>query len=234
MGGCFWLFGKMRIFVAMCKSDNSKVDFTGLRLAISKEVVNELPVVTFNYPIVVIDNAADALSAVAYLKKHSMIGFDTETRPTFRKGEHHNVALVQLSTSDTSFLFRINKFGFTEPLQRLMENPEVLKIGLSTKDDFHGLNQLAPITPRGVIELQQYVRRWGITEMSLQKVYAIVRGGHITKGQRLTNWEAPTLTPSQKQYASIDAWACLDIYNALENGEFDPLTSPYNITDEEI
>lgn len=186
-----------------------------------------MPVVTFPGKVHVIDTAARARDAVAYLMKQPCIGFDTETRPSFHKGELHNVALIQLSTLEECFLFRVNIIGFTEQLRSLMENPEVIKVGLSTKDDFHGLNRLTPFTPGGVIELQNYVRKYDIADMSLQKVYAIIFGGHITKGQRLTNWEAPVLTPLQQGYAAIDAWACLKIYLHLKEGRFDPASSIY-------
>ena len=176
---------------------------------------------------IVIDNAADARQATAYLSKQPLIGFDTETRPVFRKGESHKVALVQMSTQDECFLFRTNKMGLTEHLIKLLENPDVKKIGLSTKDDIHVLNQLAPCKPSGFIELQQYVKQFDIADMSLQRIYAIIFGEHISKGQRLTNWEAPTLTSHQIAYASLDAWACLRIYLTLSSGEFDPSASPY-------
>lgn len=186
-----------------------------------------MPIARFEGRTTVIDNDADARQAVAFLSRQQAIGFDTETRPSFRKGDKHKVALIQLSTFDECFLFRTCIMGFTESLVSLMENPDVLKIGLSTKDDFNGLNRLAPCTPDGVIELQQYVRQYGITDMSLQKVYAIIFGEHISKGQRLTNWEANELTQYQIAYASLDAWACLHIYRHLQNGLFDPAECPY-------
>ena len=196
-------------------------------LSIDKKLISPMPVAQFNGRIIVLDNAADARQAVAYLAKQTAIGFDTETRPSFRKGDSHKVALVQLSTEQECFLFRTCMMGFTEPLVKLMENPGVLKIGLSTKDDFHGLNQLSPCRPDGIVELQQYVRNYDIADMSLQKVYAIIFGEHISKGQRLTNWEAKELTSHQRAYAALDAWACLRIYNHLRNGLFDPSLSPY-------
>lgn len=189
-----------------------------------------MPPVKFPGKLHVIDNAADAMQAVAWLSKQDAIGFDTETRPSFRKGEVHNVALVQLSTMDECFLFRVNHTGFTEPLRKLLENPAVIKVGLSTHDDFHGLRQLAPVNPQGVVELQNYVKRFDIGDMSLQKIYAIIFGQYISKGQRLTNWEAATLTPPQQAYAAIDAWACLHIYRHLAAGEFNPAESPYFVT----
>ncbi|MDE6084814.1 MAG: 3'-5' exonuclease domain-containing protein 2 [Muribaculaceae bacterium] len=196
-----------------------------MNLTIEKSVINEMPIAKFPGRIHLIDNAADAMQAVAYLSKQSMIGFDTETRPSFKKGDNHNVALIQLSTADECFLFRINMFGLTQPLVQLLSDPDVIKIGLSTKDDFSGLNRLAPFSAGGVIELQTFVKKYGIGEMSLQKVYAIIFGEHICKGQRLSNWEARELSPYQQAYASLDAWACLKIYNYLNDGLFDPCTS---------
>lgn len=186
-----------------------------------------MPVVQFPGRVHVIESASAARDAVTFLMKQPYIGFDTETRPSFHKGEVHNVALVQLSTLDECFLFRINIIGFTNHLRQLLEDKNIIKIGLSTKDDFHGLNRLAEFTPGGFIELQNYVRKFDITDMSLQKIYAIIFGGHISKGQRLTNWEARQLTPLQQGYAALDAWACLKIYQHLENGLFDPATSIY-------
>lgn len=205
-----------------------------MNLIIDKKTITDMPVARFNGRTLVIDNAADALQAVAYLAKQSMLGFDTETRPAFHRGQHHKVALIQLATNDECFLFRINKTGLTQPLVALLQNPDVLKIGLSTKDDFHGLNKISPCTPQGVIELQNYVKEFHIADQSLQKIYAIIFGEHITKGQRLTNWEAPELTQSQIDYASLDAWACLHIYRHLSDGHFDPFTSPYCVVDQNL
>lgn len=196
-----------------------------MNLTIEKSVINEMPIAKFPGRIHLIDNAADALQAVAYLSKQTFIGFDTETRPSFKKGDNHNVALIQLSTFDECFLFRINLFGLTQPIVQLLSDPDVIKIGLSTKDDFSGLNRLIPFRADGVIELQNLVKKYGIGEMSLQKVYAIIFGEHICKGQRLSNWEARELSPYQQAYASLDAWACLKIYSYLTDGNFDPAAS---------
>ena len=193
-----------------------------MNLTIEKSVINEMPIAKFPGRIHLIDNAADALQAATFLSKQSMIGFDTETRPSFKKGDNHNVALIQLSTADECFLFRINLFGLTQPLVNLLSSPDVIKIGLSTKDDFNGLNRLSQFHPGSVIELQHLVKKYGIAEMSLQKVYAIIFGEHICKGQRLSNWEARELSPYQQAYASLDAWACLRIYNTLTEGLFNP------------
>lgn len=193
-----------------------------MKLTIDKNTINLMPPVHFQGSIHLINNAADARQAVNYLSRQSIIGFDTETRPSFKKGDTHNVALIQLSTHDECFLFRVNLFGFSEPLITLLSDPNVLKIGLSTKDDFNGLNRLSPFTPGGFVELQNFVKEYGIYEMSLQKIYAIIFGQHMSKGQRLSNWEAQELSTYQQDYAALDAWACLHIYDYLKDGNFDP------------
>ncbi len=183
---------------------------------IEKETINTMPLVSFEGRIKVVDNLWDIEKAAISLEKCSIIGIDTETRPSFRKGEVHLVSLLQLATDEVSYLFRLNKVGLTPSIVRLLENPKLLKIGLSLKDDFLMLKKRASFNPEGYIELQEYVSAFGIEEKSLQKIYAILFGEKISKGQRLSNWDAEQLTIAQQEYAAIDAWACLKIYHKLE------------------
>ncbi len=175
-----------------------------------------MQVIRFPGEIVVVDTAEKANEAYQKLCTESIVGLDTETRPTFKKGVVHHVALVQISTWNTCYLFRTCKPETITPVKLLLENDKILKIGLSLKDDFHGLHRISDISPRQYMELQQYVTAYGIDEMSLQKVYAILFGKKISKAQQLSNWEAPELTPAQQVYAATDAWACLHIYKALQ------------------
>ncbi|MBD5255937.1 MAG: 3'-5' exonuclease domain-containing protein 2 [Barnesiella sp.] len=202
-------------------------------ISIPKNIIGELPAAEFKGRIQVIDNAADARAAVRYLSRQPIVGFDSETRPSFRRGNTHNVALVQLSTHDICFLFRINKIGFVEPLRNFLQLDSVVKIGLSIKDDFHGLHKLGEFEPGGFVELQDYVREFGIADASLQRIYAILFGERISKGQRLTNWEAAELTAAQQHYAALDAWSCIRIYEYLKGGCFDPASSPYIVEPDE-
>ena len=202
-----------------------------LSIAIDKSVVAEMPVV--EYPggisaVTVVDTAAKAKMALRALNKCTHIGFDTETRPTFQRGgKQHKVALLQLSTGDHSFLFRLNHDGIFDMVRPLLENPNIIKVGLSVHDDFQSLRRRGPLEPAGFIDLQAYAKTFHITDLSLQKVYAIVFGERISKSQRLTNWEAETLTEQQQIYAAIDAWACLRLYRYLRGGYFHPADSPY-------
>ena len=205
------------------------------RVAIEKSEIHALPSVSFAGKVVVIDSMFQLNAAIRVLRQCEVVGFDTETRPSFRKGEHHKVALIQLSTPDICFLFRVNKIGIPQALADYLADASCLKIGLSLQDDFRQMNKVLQFTPAGFVELQKMVGDFHITDISLQKIYAILFQQKISKSQRLTNWESAQLTESQQRYAAIDAWACVNIYNRLKSGAFHPETSPYRkeIDDEE-
>lgn len=196
-------------------------------VSIDKQTINQMPIVSFPGRIHVIYAPSQVKSAVMALRSASIVGFDTETRPSFKRGERHNVALLQLSTTSDAFLFRINNTGIPAPLKEFIEDKSITKVGLSTTDDFHQLARVCDAHPNGFVELQQMVKQFRIADMSLQKIYAILFQEKISKGQQLSNWEAPQLTDAQKRYAAIDAWACLSIYNHLKDGHFTPQDSPY-------
>lgn len=182
-----------------------------------KKLISSLPRALFPGRIFVIQTEAEAEKAVAYLKTFSLLGFDTETRPSFKKGLTNKVSLLQLSTDDTCFLFRLNHIGLPSSVISLLEDEGVMKVGLSLHDDFVSLHRRTYFTPKGFLDLQDHVKEFGIKDMGLQKLYANIFGEKITKGQRLTNWEADVLTEGQKLYAATDAWACIRIYCELES-----------------
>ncbi len=194
-------------------------------VSISKEELAALPAASYQGDIILVDTISDAEKAVGILSQESIIGFDTETKPSFKKRQSNKVALLQLSSHTTCFLFRLNHIGMTEPLKRLLENKDIIKIGLSIHDDFHNLNQLCKINPDGFIDLQQYVKSHKIADNSLSRIYGILFNQRISKGQRLTNWEADELSAHQQAYAALDAHACIQIYDYLNSGRFDPMTS---------
>lgn len=199
------------------------------RLSISKEQVNALPVISFPGDITVVDTEDKVEAAVADLMSNNVIGFDTETKPSFRKGRVHKVALMQLSTADRCYLFRLNMIGMPEALSRLIEEEGVTKVGLSIHDDFHVMHRSSEFEPRGFVDLQDMVHDYAISDISLQKIYAIIFGGKISKSQRLSNWEADKLSGAQQKYAALDAWACLKIYRHLLEGKFRPADSMYKM-----
>lgn len=203
-----------------------------ISIAIQKDAISAMPTVTFPGGIRVVDSMDDARVALRELSRSRLVGFDTETRPSFHKGRLHKVALMQLATNDFCFLFRLNRLGLFDGLRDFLENPAIVKVGLSIHDDFNSLRRSGDFDPQGFIELQDYVKRFSISDISLQKIYAIVFGECISKGQRLTNWEAAELTSFQQAYAAIDAWACLRLYEYLRAGRFDPMCSPYIVKSE--
>ncbi len=186
--------------------------------SITKEQISQLPVEEFGGEIIVIETEIEVENAINQLSGHSIVGFDTETKPVYKKGNPRGVALMQLSTNDICYLFRINKLGFPSCLLDFLINPKVKKIGLSLKDDFASMNRRSKVDFKGFEDLQQLVPHYGISDSSLQKVYALLFEKKISKSQRLTNWEADSLTIAQKKYAALDAWACLKIYQKLING----------------
>jgi ribonuclease D len=184
-------------------------------LTITKEQIAELEQETFEGTVHVIDQLKQVPEAVAYLATQPMLGFDTETKPAFKRGQVHKVALMQLATEQECFLFRLNRIGYPDMLEDIIGNPAIRKIGLSLRDDFAAIRKRSGQLPENFIDLQSYVDKFGIEVNSLQKIYAILFGKKISKNQRLSNWEAPVLSPAQQSYAAIDAWACLRIYNYL-------------------
>lgn len=184
---------------------------------ISKEELSILPREVFDGRIIIIQSESEAKRACAYLEKSGEIGFDTETRPSFRKGVCHQIALMQLATEDTCFLFRLNLIGLPDCLVDLLAKPEVKKIGLSLKDDFSAIHKRKSLILSNFVDLQSFVKQYKIEDNGLQRIYGILFGKRISKGQRLSNWEADILSDAQKMYAAIDAWACLKIFNELDN-----------------
>jgi ribonuclease D len=182
---------------------------------ISKEEVNELPIVIFGGEVRVIDHEDKMSEAIQILRQHNMVGIDTETKPSFKKGLLHKVSLLQISTEDICFLFRLNKIVFPKELGDFLSDKSVKKIGLALKDDFNGLNKHLRFKPENIVDLQSIVKSYGILELGLQKIFAIVFNQKISKSQRLTNWESPELTEQQQRYAATDAWAALMIYKQL-------------------
>jgi len=198
-----------------------------MTISIDKEIIKDMPVVTYSGKIHLIDKPQQVQSAIAVLRRSDIVGFDTESRPAFRKGVHNKIALLQLATENEAFLFRLCKIGMPDELTAFLEDPSIQKVGLSTHDDFLQLHSLCNAMPQGFIELQKVVQEFHITDLGLQKIYAILFGERINKSRQLSNWAAESLTPSQQNYAAIDAWACLRIYEHLRSGNFVPEESPY-------
>ena len=183
--------------------------------SISNDAVTALPAVQFDGEIVVVENPQALAEACAHLSKQVILGFDTETRPSFTAGVTNKVALLQLYGGGKCFLIRLNRVQMSKQLLDILHNPKILKIGAAVKNDIVGLNALKHFTAGGFIDLQEIVGNYGINDKSLRKISGIVLGKKVSKAQRLSNWEAKTLTPQQQLYAATDAWVCVEIYQHL-------------------
>ena len=197
-----------------------------------KKAITELPQVLFPGRIITIINESDADKAVDYLLSCDILGVDTETRPTFKKGQQHKVALLQVATHDTCFLFRLSDIGLPKSVIRLLEDKQIPKVGLSWHDDLLSLSKREKFTPGYFIDLQNLVGTLGIKDLSLQKLYANIFHQKISKRQQLTNWDADVLNDKQKEYAATDAWACVMLYNEImhlkQSGDYELVSGNEN------
>jgi len=182
---------------------------------LSNEDAAQLPAVLFDGPVVVVDREQQIEAACSDLASWPLLGFDTETRPSFKAGVTYRVALLQLSTPQRCYLFRLNCMRLDKPIVRLLENRAIQKVGVDVSGDILSLLALRRFRPGGFIDLQQLAPDWGIEEKSLRKLAAIVLGRRVSKAQRLSNWEAAQLTEKQLRYAATDAWICPEIYRNL-------------------
>ena len=172
----------------------------------------------FKGEIVLVDNLKTFYEVFPRLLISDLLGFDTETRPTFKKGKKNSVSLIQLSTGDLACLFRINKMGIPDELADLLSDPLVIKAGVAVHDDIRFLKGVRKFNPEGFIDLQNFVKDFGIQSSGLKKLAAIVLGFRISKRQQVTDWEAEELTEAQQVYAATDAWVCHQIFKKLING----------------
>ena len=182
---------------------------------LSNDEVNELPLYQFDGGIFIIDTFEKLDYYLPLLENQEILGFDTETKPSFKKGKNNPVSLLQITTKNEAFLIRINRIGLPEEIKKILADQGVKKIGLAIKDDIKILKDINNFEPNGFIDLQDYVEDFGIEAKSLKKITAIVLNKRISKSQQVSNWERNELTDAQKTYAATDAWACLKIYKKL-------------------
>jgi ribonuclease D len=199
--------------------------------SITPQELEKLEFASFPGKIIVIDSVgAEFNRAIAYLRSQKVIGFDTETRPTFSASQpHHNVSLLQLSGPDRAYLFRLNKIGMHRRLCNLLASDKVIKVGAAIHDDIRGLQKLSPFHPAKFEDLQKIVWEWGIRDKAVKKMSAIILGFRISKTQQLSNWEAEKLSDSQCSYAATDAWVCREMYLKLMRSEKNPLVEEEKI-----
>ena len=185
-----------------------------------------MELVSFPGQIFVIDEQGkDFDKALAYLKRQKILGFDTESRPSFSADQpHYGVSLLQLSGATKAFLFRIKKCGMPASLCRVLANPRIVKVGAAVHDDVRGLQRQHGFQPAGFVDLQKIGWEYGIRDKAVKKMAANILGIRISKTQQLSNWEAEKLSEPQQRYAATDAWVCREMYLKLLQSEKHPLT----------
>lgn len=191
---------------------------------LDKEYIKDLPLVSFPGKIITVNSEREADKAVPFLLSKDILGVDTETRPSFKKGQQHKVSLLQVATEDICFLFRLNYIGMVTPVISLLSNTDVPMVGLSWHDDLAALQKRMEFKPGLFIDIQDIIGDIGIEDKSLQKLYANIFKQKISKRQRLTNWDADVLSDKQMSYAATDAWACVRLYKEIlklkETGDY--------------
>jgi ribonuclease D len=188
---------------------------------ISFEEISDRELSWFKGEIVLVEDKRTFYEVFPRLLGEELLGFDTETKPTFKKGRKNKVSLIQLSTGTLACLFRINKLGLPDELIKVLSDPGVTKAGVAIHDDIRFLNGVKKFDPSGFVDLQSFVKDFGIQSSGLKKLAAIVLGFRISKRQQVTDWEAEQLTQAQQVYAATDAWVCHQIYKKLINGHDD-------------
>ncbi len=186
---------------------------------ITKEEIALLPSAIYEGKVVVVERDEDIDSALKPLFSAKVIGFDTETRPSFKKGTLYPVSMIQLGIDDYVVLLRLSKINFTKTIGDLLSNQEIVKVGVGIRDDLAALQKLAKFQPSSFIDLQNMVGAYGINEKSFAKLMAIIFGVHVSKRQRVSNWAADILTETQIRYAATDAWGAKIMYDRLVTGK---------------
>jgi len=196
------------------------------KISISPEEIESLNLGCFTGEIQVIDKEGEAFSkAITYLRRQKILGFDTESRPSFGPSQpRYGVSLLQLSGPEKAFLFRVKSLGMHKKLCSILANEKIIKVGAAVNDDVRGLERYNDFEAKSFVDLQKIGWQYGIRDKSVKKMSAIILGIRISKTQQLSNWEAERLSEAQSRYAATDAWVCREMYIRLMKSEKHPLT----------
>jgi ribonuclease D len=199
------------------KHNNEPQDgLEGVKITISPDEINNLPLRSFQGKTSVISEADKLPKIIKEIEKHEVVGFDTETRPSFKKGQVYQVSLLQLAIPGKAYLIRINHTGVTEEIAQLFENGKVIKAGVGIRDDIKALQKHRKFEPNNCFDLSTLAKQAGLQVESVKKLAALLLGFRISKSAQTSNWESPTFTQKQIEYAATDAWVCLELYNKLK------------------
>ena len=184
--------------------------------ALSREEINRLPLAAYRGPIHVVRARPQMLAAIRELRREPLLGFDTEKRPSFTKGESHPPALLQLAGRQDVYIFQLHILGLPSELTDLLANGHIIKAGVAIGRDLQELRQMTEFEPRGVVDIGACAMKSGMKHHGLRGLAAVLLGCRISKGAQLTNWERPDLPGPALQYAATDAWVSRRIYEAMK------------------
>lgn len=192
---------------------NEELAFSGK--SVSKEEINVLPIVTYNGNIQIVQTESELRDALELLKNETILGFDTEARPSFKKGKSYPTSLVQLASSQHVILIRLSKIPFGELLGNILSCAKIIKVGVAIHEDIRLLQKLHFFEPRGVIDLAEMARRLQLKAQGLRTLAANLLGFRISKAVQCSNWEKKELSSQQVLYAATDAWVGRELYLKL-------------------
>jgi ribonuclease D len=183
---------------------------------ISKEEISSLPVRRYEGKVSLVETLRELEEARADIRQERVVGLDTETRPSFKKGEVHLPCLVQAATAQAVYLFQLSRLDVFPTLVELLAKPDVVKTGVGLAHDLRQLKLVFPFAVENVIDLGVIARRRGLGQTGVRNLAGMLLGFRIPKGNRTSNWAAPRLSPAQITYAATDAWACRELYLRFE------------------
>jgi len=188
---------------------------------ISKEYINSLPVIHFDGKVQVINETTIADKIIKKISREKMVGFDTESKPSFKAGVSHPISLIQIATLKSSFLFQVNGNEILPLLKPILTSTKIKKVGVGLAHDINKLESFNGISLRGLIDLSLIAREKGIIQTGARGLTARYLQRRLVKTAQTTNWARSELTEKQKNYAAIDAWVCLKIYPLIIKDNID-------------
>ena len=187
-------------------------DRPGFDRRMSKDEINGYPIMRWTGRTSVVRNKDDLVTAVDRLANHNLLGFDTETRPAYTKGESYLPSLLQLASDNEVFIFQLKHLGLAKPLREILSDSAIIKAGVSLDFDIRELKKLSPFKAAGFRDLGDLAKKAGIKNHGLRGLAAVFLGIRISKGAQTSNWAKDVLTPQQIQYAATDAWVGRRLY----------------------
>ncbi|MBO3698130.1 3'-5' exonuclease domain-containing protein 2 [Fabibacter sp. E12] len=184
-------------------------------LSITKDEVMDRPLKSYEGKVVIAADVKSTEKAISEINQFDVVGFDTEAKPTFQKGQIRNISLIQVATDEKVYLLRTHHIGVIDSLHHFLQNEKIKKVGIGLLDDFNLLNRLRAFEPNGFVDLNDTFQELGAENIGARNLAAMVLDIRISKSAQTSNWEAEQLAQKQIKYAATDAWICLEIQKKL-------------------